>query len=70
MLFASFWPFDWSFSGFCFFMFLMLWWLGWSVKETAKDATKAVKKIAENENVRETGKGILAVLLDSIRNKR
>ena len=65
-MFASFWPFDWSCSGFLFFMLLMLWWLAWSASSAAKDAAKAAKKLAENETVREAGKGILAAWLESL----
>jgi hypothetical protein len=65
-MFAWFWPLDFSFSGMCFCMLLFLVWTAWSIKETAKDAAKAAKKIAENETVRETGKGILAILLESV----
>ena len=68
MLFA-FWPFDWSLDGFLFIMLVLFWWTAWSVKETAKDAAKAVKKIAENETVQEAGKGILGAWLESLRKK-
>jgi hypothetical protein len=69
-MFAAFWPFDWSFSGFLFIMFGLLWWTAWSVKETAKDAAKVVKKIAENETVQEAGKSVFHAWLESVFKKR
>jgi hypothetical protein len=68
-MFAAFWPFDFSFSGFLFVMLMFLAWLSWSVKETAKDAAKVAQKLAENETVREAGKGILGAWLESLRKK-
>jgi hypothetical protein len=65
-MFASFWPFDWSCSGFLVFMLLLLWWLCWSAASAANKAAEAAKKLAENETVREAGKGILAAWLDSL----
>ncbi len=66
-MFAAFWPFDWSFDGFCVISLLMLWWFAWSIGSAAKDAAKTVKKLAENEKVQEAGKGILAAWLESLR---
>jgi hypothetical protein len=63
-MFADIWPFDFSCSGFFFFMLLMFSWFAWSAGSAARDAAKAAKKALENETVRETGKGILAVWLD------
>jgi hypothetical protein len=61
----AFWPFDFSCSGFFVVMLLILWWLCWSASSVAKDAADAAKKLAENETVREAGKGIFAAWLDS-----
>ncbi len=69
-MFAAFWPFDWSFSGFLFIMLCLFYWTAWSVKETAKDAAKVVKKIAENETVQEAGKSVFHSWLESVFKKR
>jgi hypothetical protein len=66
-MFAAFWPFDWSFDGFCFICLMLFWWFAWSIGSAAKDTAKAVKKIAENETVQEAGKGILGAWLESLR---
>lgn len=65
-MFAAFWPFDFSFSGFLFIWFMFLVWLSWSIKETAKDAAKVVKKIAENETVQDAGKSVFHAWLESV----
>jgi hypothetical protein len=62
----AFWPFDFSCSGFIVIGLVMLWWLCWSAASAAKDAANAAKKLAENETVREAGKGILAAWLESL----
>jgi hypothetical protein len=69
-MFALFWPFDWSCSGFFFVLFLILGWLLWSIGETAKSAAEAAKKLAQDETAQEVGKGILQAWVESFLNKR
>jgi hypothetical protein len=47
-------------------MLLFLWLIGMAIAQAAEKTTKVVKKLAEDEGVREAGKGLLARWLESL----
>ena len=64
-MFATFWPFDYSCSGFAFFALLMLGWLLYSLASAAQQAAGFAGRLAESEAVQEVGRGALAAWIDS-----
>jgi len=65
-MFAMFWPFDFSWSGFFFVGFLFMWWTFSAIGTAVKGTIEVTKKIVQNENVQEVGKGFLASWMESL----
>jgi hypothetical protein len=57
-------------GGFCCWGFFIVWFLAWCVSTIVKDTVNFTKKVLEDEDVQEVGKGFLAVWLDSFFDKK
>jgi hypothetical protein len=69
----AFWPFDFSFSGGAFILFLLFWWFMYATASAARGTVNIAKKVANSEIVKEVakevGKAAIEAQVDSILNK-